>query len=155
MPAPVSSSKTGSLRLHPTMKIAEPIPAGLAVCRKMAMDRVLIRTIMGGYQAQSAYQQPGQMQGGSYPASGMQPQNGYQPAQPNGYSQQGAANNYGQPPQNGYQQPNMAGQNPPPQQNNGYMPPNGASGGMMQGGNPGDGFSHVPEHQAGDLPFAA
>ena len=109
----------------------------------------------GGYQAQSAYQQPGQMQGGSYPASGMQPQNGYQPAQPNGYSQQGAANNYGQPPQNGYQQPNMAGQNPPPQQNNGYMPPNGASGGMMQGGNPGDGFSHVPEHQAGDLPFAA
>ena len=44
--APVSSSKTGSLRLHPTMKIAEPIPACLAVCRKMAMDRVLIRTTM-------------------------------------------------------------------------------------------------------------
>ena len=108
----------------------------------------------GGYQTPNAYQQSGQMQGGSYPASGRQPQNGYQPAQPNGYSQQGAANNYGQPPQNGYQPNHMAGQSAPPQQNNGYMPPNGASGGM-QGGNPGDGFSHVPEHQAGDLPFAA
>ena len=111
----------------------------------------------GGHQTsgpQNSYQQSGQMQGGSYPASGRQPQNGYQPAQPNGYSQQGAANNYGQPPQNGYQPNHMAGQSAPPQQNNGYMPPNGASGGM-QGGNPGDGFSHVPEHQAGVLPFAA
>ena len=109
----------------------------------------------GGYQTPNAYQQSSQLQGGSYPASGRQPQNGYQPAQPNGYSQQGAGNNYGQPPQNGYQPNHMAGQSAPPQQNNGYMPPNGASGGMMQGGNPGDGFSHVPEHQAGDLPFAA
>ena len=48
----------------------------------------------------------------------------------------------------------MAGQSAPPQQNNGYMPPNGASGGM-QGGNPGDGFTYVPEQQAGELPFAA
>ena len=112
----------------------------------------------GGYQTsgpQNGYQQSGQMQGGSYPASGRQPQNGYQPAQPNGHSQQGAGTNYGQPQQNGYQQPNpMAGQSAPPQQNNGYMPPNGVYGGM-QGGNPGDGFSHVPEHQAGNLPFAA
>ena len=107
-----------------------------------------------GGMPQNGYQQSGQMQGGSYPASGRQPQSGYQPAQSNGYSQQGAGNNYGQPPQNGYQPNHMAGQSAPPQQNNGYMPPNGASGGM-QGGNPGDGFSHVPEHQAGDLPFAA
>ena len=46
MPAPVSTSRTGSLHRLQRQMTAEPIPAGLAVCRKMAMDRVLIRTTM-------------------------------------------------------------------------------------------------------------
>ncbi len=101
--------------------------------------------------AQNNYGQPAGMTGGSYPAAGGTPQTGYPQTPQNGYTQQGTI------PQNGYGQPNGNMPNPPQngpgQQAGGYMPPNGA--GAAQGGYPNDGFTQVPEQQAGKLPFAA
>ena len=119
----------------------------------------------GGYPtpAQGGYPQASGAPAGNYAPAGAAPQ--FQ----NGYAQggQGRTNApQGSVPQNGYRQPangyapnpgstpNYAQGNQGRQPSGGYAPANGAAPGT-QGGYPGDGFTQVPEQQAGELPFVA
>lgn len=112
----------------------------------------------GGYNQQGNYQAPPQ---NGYSQTGGMPQNNY--TQPNG-TMQNAYAQQGNGPQNGYPQQNNTGQSGGYGQANGYPAPPAASGGYatqnatagnMPNGYPNDGFTQVPESQAGKLPFAA
>ena len=111
----------------------------------------------GGYQTQNGYSQPGGAPQNGYSQAGGTPQNNYS-------QQQGAYSQQGNAPQNGYPQQNNGGQQGSYGQVAGYQAPPAAAGGYaaqntasgnMQNGYPNDGFTQVPESQAGRLPFAA
>lgn len=105
--------------------------------------------------APNNYGQPAGLPGGNYHANGGSPQNGYSQPPQNGFNQQ--PNSYGNSMQSGYVQPSGNLPNPPQnnqgQQANSYVPPNGSD--TIPANYSNDGFTQVPEQQAGKLPFAA
>lgn len=112
--------------------------------------------------AQGNYPQTAGAPTGNYIPTGSMPQNqnGYAPGSQGAYVPTGSAsqNNYGQP-THGYtpnhgNTPNYTQEPQNPQTSGSYTPTNGTAPGA-QGSYQGDGFTQIPEQQAGKLPFVA